>query len=65
MTDLVLKAFGTLREYAGGLHKFGSDADQFFGSDSFIPILRESRQARELIPFSDGTGLPGDGTGIR
>ena len=57
VTDLVLKAFGTLRDVSGGLHDFGSTASDFFGSDSFVPILRESRQARELIPNNDGTGV--------
>ena len=61
--DLVLKAFGTLRgvgDVSTGsktLQDFGSAASQIFGSDSYIPIIRESRQARELIPDNDGTGV--------
>jgi len=63
VVDLVLKAFGTLRgvgDVSTGsktLQDFGSAASQIFGSDSYIPIIRESRQARELIPDNDGTGV--------
>ena len=59
---MVLKAFGTLRDVGDGssgstLQDFGFSASQVFGSDSYIPIIRESRQARELIPNNDGTGV--------
>ena len=60
---MVLKAFGTLRGLSAGLHEFGPDVKEFFGSDSYIPILRESRQARNLVSYP---GQPDkDGTGIR
>ena len=62
---MVLKAFGTLRGVgddanslgSGTLQDFGSSASLVFGEDSYIPIIRESRQARELIPDNDGTGV--------
>jgi len=62
VTDLVLKAFGTLRGLGAGLHEFGHNVEEFFGSDSYIPILRESRRARKLVSY---TGQPDkDGTGV-
>jgi len=65
VVDMVLKAFGTLRGVgddanslgSGTLQDFGSSASLVFGEDSYIPIIRESRQARELIPNNDGTGV--------
>ena len=64
MNDLVIKAFSAARGYgqdgppnSASIGEFVSAISSFFGSDSYIPIIRDSRQARKDLVNTDGTGL--------
>jgi len=61
VVDLAVKAFGAARGFGlsgvGTLTEFVPTIAQLFGSDSYIPIIRDSRQAREDMDNTDRTGL--------
>ena len=59
--DLAVKAFGAARGFGltgdGTLTDFVPTIGQLFGSDSYIPIIRDSRRSRADMDNTDRTGL--------
>ena len=58
---MAVKAFGAARGFGlsgvGTLTEFVPTIAQLFGSDSYIPIIRDSRQARGGMENTDRTGV--------
>ena len=61
---MAIKAFGVARGFgrdgpanSASITEFVPAISSFFGADSYVPIIRESRQAREDMVNTDGTGL--------
>jgi len=58
---MAVKAFGAARGFglsgAGTITEFVPAIAQLFGSDSYIPIIRDSRQARGDMDNTDRTGV--------
>jgi len=61
VVDLAVKAFGAARGFGltgdGTLTDFVPTIGQLFGSDSYIPIIRDSRRSRADMDNTDRTGL--------
>ena len=62
--DLAIKTFGHARGFglngpsgSATITQFVPAISQLFGQDSYIPIIRDSRRAREDMVNTDGTGL--------